>query len=704
MATPALPPVLPTETHDPHLWLEEVEGEVPLAWVRARNEEATAVLGTDRFRQIEADTLEILDSDERIPGVAQRGVYLYNFWRDAQHERGLWRRTTWESYRTADPEWDVLIDVDALAAADGVNWVWKGANVLYPSRTRAIVSLSRGGADASVDREFDLTTRQFVEDGFRREESKGAMTWADTSGDEVFVYTDFGEGSMTPSGYPRIVKRWRRDTPLESAETVYEGEPTDMFIGASADHTPGFERSFVIRSMTFYTQELYEIRDGGLTRIEVPESADASVWREWLLVQLRDDWSTGGAVYRAGSLLVISYEEFLDGGRDFTVLFAPTRTVSLAGVTATRHHVILTLLDDVKNRVELATAPSRSDSGADDDGGWTRASLELAHDGGGVGAFDSVAVAGIDPREGDDLWVTTAGFLTPSTLLRVGLDAAGGVTAVEKLKSLPSFFDAAGMEVSQHFATSADGTRVPYFQVSPAGLAGPAPALLGGYGGFEIANLPGYSPGLAKAWLTRGGVYALANIRGGGEYGPAWHQAALKANRHRAYEDFAAVGQDLVDRGVTTPGQLGAQGGSNGGLLMGNMLTGYPELFGAIVCHVPLLDMKRYSHLLAGASWMAEYGDPDVPEEWEFVRTFSPYHRAESGRAYPPVLFTTSTRDDRVHPGHARKMAELLRELGADVTYYENIEGGHGGAATNAQAAMMQALAFEFLWQRLGAE
>ena len=688
---------------DRFAWLEDVEGEGPLEWVRARNAHAEESLASSpRFEEIRAATLEILDSTEKIPAVVQRGDHLYNFWTDAEHERGIWRRTTWDSYRTDHPEWEVLIDVDALGAAEGVNWVWHGAEVLYPSRTRALISLSRGGSDADVTREFDMTTLEFLPDGFSREESKGGMGWASEDGSEVFVFTDFGPGSMTPSGYPRTVRRWRRGQGLDEAEVVYEGAADDMYIAAGADFTPGYQRAFVMRAIEFYASELIEIRPEGLVTVDVPRSSEPLVWRDWLLVHLREDWEVGGATFPADALIATRYEPFLAGERVFTELFTPSPTTSLADITVTRHHVVVTLLDDVANRLEVVTPPDRADSGADDDGGWRRRALDLGEE--GLPTFGTIAVGAVNARETDELWLTTAGFLSPSTLSRVTLDEGGATTSVEPLKSLPEYFDATGMEVSQHFVTSDDGTRVPYFQVSPAGLTldGENPTLLYGYGGFEIPMMPGYAPAMGRAWLARGGVYVVANIRGGGEYGPRWHQAALKEHRHRAYEDFAAVARDLVARGVTRPERLGAQGGSNGGLLMGNMLVTYPELFGAVVCQVPLLDMKRFSHLLAGASWMAEYGDPDDPAQWEYIQTFSPYHRFDPEKDHPPVLFTTSTRDDRVHPGHARKMAAQMGEAGKDVTYFENIEGGHGGAATNAQRAHMQALAFEFLWQRLG--
>ena len=687
---------------DPFAWLEEVDGDAALAWVRARNEEAGQALGGAGLTELEQSILEVLDSDDRIPEVSRLGDRYYNFWRDAAHERGLWRRTTLDSYRTATPEWEILLDLDALNAEEQESWVWHGASALRPEPgepwRRVLVSLSPGGSDTDVTREFDLVEKRFIpaaEGGFVRPPAKGDLGWVDA--DTVLVTTDFGEGTMTTSGYPRTVRLWRRGTPLEEATLVFEGEPGDVGTFARHSRVPGFERTIVQRAITFYTQHTYLV-DGlgtpgqGLVRLDVPDSADVGFHREWLLVSLRDDWTVGGADHAAGSLLVILADDFLAGFRTFTTLFAPTPTTSLAGLSWTRHHAVLNVLDDVKNRLRVLTPP------ADGVGEWEPSAFPV--DGGVL----AIGAGGVDPVESDDVWVVTTGYLTPSTLSLATIK--GG--AAEQLKAAPSFFDATGLVTEQRFATSADGTRVPYFvvgradQLHPGPGAEPAPTLLYGYGGFEISLTPGYSGAVGRAWLARGGVYVVANIRGGGEYGPEWHKAALTEHRHRAYEDFAAVADDLVAAGVTVPSRLGAQGGSNGGLLMGNMLTQYPDRFGAIVVQVPLLDMKRYSHLLAGASWMAEYGDPDDPEQWEFLRTFSPYHLFDGSREYPPVLFTTSTKDDRVHPGHARKLAALMLDAGKDVTYYENIEGGHGGAATNAQAAHMAALAWTFLAQRLG--
>ena len=669
---------------DPHQWLEEVTGEQALDWVKARNAESEARLaGSPAFKQTEAAIREVLDSDARIPGVYEMGGYYYNFWKDQANPRGIWRRTTLAEYRKAQPAWETILDLDALNKAEGENWVWHGADCLRPSYERCLIALSRGGADADVTREFNLATRSWVEGGFFRPEAKGGLTWIDQ--DNVFVYTDFGDGSMTTSGYPRVVKQWQRGTPMESARVVYEGQADDMYISAGHDHTPGFERSFVSRTLAFYNNEVYLVAaDGKLQQIDAPNSAEKSAFRNWLTFELREPWTIAGTEYPAGSLLVTGFDDWMAGKRQVQVLFAPSATTSLAGYSWTNNHLVLNILDDVKNRLEVLTPAD----------GWSRAPLA------GAPSFGTISVSAVNRDTSDALWMSSADYLTPSTLSLVQIGQQP-----EVLKSMPAFFDASDKVIEQHFATSADGTRVPYFIVHGKDMAldGKNPTLLYGYGGFEISLTPGYSPSMGRAWLERGGVYVVANIRGGGEYGPRWHQAALKANRHKAYEDFAAVARDLIARNITAPAHLGVQGGSNGGLLTGNMLTQYPELFGAVVVQVPLLDMQRYHKLLAGASWMAEYGNPDTAD-WEFIKTFSPYHLFDAAKSYPPVLFTTSTRDDRVHPGHARKMAALMLAAGKDVTYYENIEGGHGGAANNAQAAHMQALAYRFLWERLAGD
>ncbi len=661
---------------DPYLWLEDILGEEALDWVRARNAPTVAEFSGEDFERMRTQALEVLDTDARIPYVRRRGDYLYNFWRDAANPRGLWRRTTLDSYRSDNPAWDVLIDVDELARADDENWVWAGANVIYPEHTRAVVSLSRGGSDAAIVREFDMATREFIEDGFALAEAKSQTSWVDP--DTLLIGTDFGEGSLTESGYPRIVKRWRRGQPVEAAETVFEGSPADVIVAGGVDRTPGFERTMLRRAIDFFNDQVYELRGDELIRIDAPTDASISVHRQWLLIELRTDWITGSASYTAGSLLAADYDEFLAGTAQLRVVFEPDAHTSLLHYAWTRDRLVVVTLADVASRVEIVTP-----------GTWQRRPVTDVPPN-----TNTVIVAADDT--GDEIFLDSSGFTAPSRLLHGAVEGP-----LEQIKSAPAFFDADGMTVAQHFATSKDGTLIPYFVVRPRDATGPGPTLLGGYGGFEVARTPGYDGVLGRLWLARGGTFVLANIRGGGEYGPSWHTQAMRAGRHLVAEDFASVATDLVDRGITTVQQLGAQGGSNGGLLMGIMLTKYPELFGALVCQVPLLDMRRFHLLLAGASWVAEYGDPDNPDDWKFIAEYSPYQNISAHTNYPPVLITTSTRDDRVHPGHARKMTAALEAAGHRVWYYENIEGGHAGAADNAQTAFKSALSFSFLWQML---
>jgi prolyl oligopeptidase len=602
---------------------------------------------------------------------------LYNFWRDAAHPRGLWRRTTLESYRTSSPEWDVVIDVDALAAADDENWVWAGADVIEPHHTLALVSLSRGGSDAAIVREFDMRTREFVSGGFELPEAKTQISWEDEN--SVLVGTDFGADSLTDSGYPRLVKRWKRGQPLDDAELLFTAEPTDVIVAASVDRTPGFERTMLRRAVDFFNDEVYELRGDELIRIDAPTDATVSVHRGWLLVELRTDWSTAAGSYPAGSLLAADYDEFLAGTAELHVVFEPDEHTSLNHYAWTRDRLILVTLADVASLVQVVTP-----------GTWHAEPLP------GIPENANTIVAATDDL-GDEIFLDSSGFDSPSRLLH---GPASG--PLQQIKSAPAFFDADDITVAQHFATSADGTSIPYFVVGHRDATGPGPTLLGGYGGFEVSRTPGYDGVLGRLWLARGGTYVLANIRGGGEYGPRWHTQAMREGRHLVAEDFAAVAADLVARGVTTVEQLGAQGGSNGGLLMGVMLTRYPQLFAALVCQVPLLDMKRFHLLLAGASWVAEYGNPDDPDDATFITDYSPYHNISAQARYPSLLMTTSTRDDRVHPGHARKMTAALEAAGHRVRYYENIEGGHAGAADNAQTAFKSALSFAFLHRMLG--
>jgi prolyl oligopeptidase len=669
---------------DPYLWLEEIDGERAVAWVGERNAEtAERLAGGDGFEPMRARLREALDDDRRIPMPTLQGGFLYNFWQDARHPRGVWRRTTLAGYRLAEPDWRVLLDLDRLAEEEGENWVWQWAAVLRRGGTRALVNLSRGGSDAHVTREFDLEKRVFVADGFTLPEAKSDVDWIDE--DTVYLSTDEGPGSTTNSGYGRRLREWKRGTPPGEAPLIFECEVTDVGVGVEHDPTPGYVRDVVYRWIDFYRTEAF-LRDGDeLRRIEVPEDAFIDLHGPWLLIRLRSAWTVEDVEYPAGGLLASPLDAFVKGERELTLLFEPSEHTSLLGHARTRNHLILTVSTDVRSELRVLTG---------DRHGWITRPLDVPAEG---AELRHVAVHDTDPDAGDEFLVVSTGYTEPTTLWH-GHVAAGRPA---RLRREPELFDATDLTVEQRFAISADGTRVPYFLVGRKD-GGPGPTLLRGYGGFEIPQLPAYEPLIGRGWLEQGGIYAVANIRGGGEYGPAWHRAALRENRFRAYEDFAAVAADLVARGVTTADQLGMIGGSNGGLLAGVMLTSYPEQFGAVLIRQPLADMHRFHRLLAGASWVAEYGDPDDEGDWAFLSRYSPYHNVDPDRPYPPAFVGTSTRDDRVHPGHARKLTARLREHGHDVTYYENDEGGHAGASDHAQAAHVFALMFEFLRRHLG--
>ena len=701
-ATPAASPAdAGTHADDPYLWLEDVQGERALAWVRARNAESRQVLTQHpRFAAMRDGFRQILDSRDKIPYFVRRGDALYNFWRDADQPRGLWRRTTLAEFEKAQPAWDTVLDLDALAKAEGENWVWAGATCLGPSHERCLLKLSRGGADASVVREFNTVAKRFVADGFTLPEAKTDIVWIDA--DTVYVGSDFGPGSLTDSGYPRLIKRWRRGQPLSQATLVFAGQAQDVAAGVSVDPTPGYRRTVFSRATDFYNSQQFILAGERLQQINIPSDASISFWRDRALLQLRSDWAAGGQRWLAGSLLVGDAKAILgaaDGAAmpPLQALFTPTATRSLAGYSHTASQLLVAVLDKVAGRLEAwrPEGPKGSER-------WLRRDIPAPF----PGTLQAAALH--DPEQPADalaeaFTLTYTDFLTPDSLLLGRTDSPG----LQTLKARPAFFDATGMRVEQRFATSKDGTRVPYFIVWPNGAKAGAkadaknPTLLYGYGGFEVSQQPWYSAGFGTAWFQQGGVLVVANIRGGGEFGPAWHQAATKAGKQNSYDDFAAVAENLIASRVTSPAHLGIQGGSNGGLLVGAVMLQRPELFGAVVCQVPLLDMRRYHRLLAGASWMAEYGDPDQPAEWAWIAKYSPYQNVKRGQKLPKVLFTTSTRDDRVHPGHARKMAARMAEQGHAALYYENIEGGHAGAADNRQKADMLALEFAFLWQQL---
>ena len=683
------------DTEDPYLWLEEMDGPRVREWLEARNAETVKALVDARFEADRKTALDLLNADDRIPFIGRRGRYVYNFWRDAAHPKGLWRRTTLADYRNAQPNWDVIIDVDALAAAENEDWVWHGCTALPPAYARGLVMLSRGGADASVLREFDIDAKKFVADGFTLPEAKTGAAWMDS--DRLLVATPLGgDDFATESGYARTVRLWRRGTPFTEAPIVFECEPAHIYVGANQALDAPRPRTLFVRALDFINSDVFvEEEPGQRRRVEVPTDASVSLTRDTLMVTLREAWTVGGKTYPAGALLVIGLAAFLAGERNFTTLFAPSERAFLQGAFTEGDVVALQVLDDVRSRVTLARP-----HGA----GWQVERLEGFSEQAvvDIGGFDQdFSDSVVPPEEAGQFTLYVNDAVTPMTvsLVRFG-------EKPQPLKAAPARFDARGLSVTQHHAQAEDGTRIPYFQVGPADLKldGNHATLLTGYGGFQVSLLPYYGGMIGKLWLERGGVYVVANIRGGGEFGPAWHIAGMRAGKKTAHDDFAAVARDLIARGVTRRERLACEGGSNGGLLVGNMYARFPELFGAIICEVPLLDMRRYTKLSAGSSWVAEYGDPDKPEDWEFLRLISAYQLVEAGRRYPPILLTTSARDDRVHPGHARKMAEKLRALGLPVYFHEPPEGGHAGAADNANLAYNEALSYAFLRHTIAPE
>lgn len=673
----------PEVVEDPYLWLEAVEDEKSLDWVRAQNALSEKELSNSPFyADIKAEALEVLNSKDKIRYASIRGDKVYNFWRDANNVRGLYREAKLQDYLANKPDWQTVIDIDQLGKDEGENWVYKGINCLFPDYQKCLLYLSRGGADATVVREFNMTTRSFVEDGFKLPEAKSSISWKDEN--TVYVGTDFGEGSLTDSGYPRISKLWQRGTPLTEASLVHEGKVESVSAGASRSFSIHGNHDYIYESTSFYTNDLFLLEDGKKIKLLKPDNADMSgLYNDNIFVSLKSDWEYRGQKFKQGAIVFASLESVKQGQPDYKVFIEPSDERVIDGIQFSQNYIWVNWMTHVRSVVERMSM--------DDQGNWQSQSLPMDSNG-------TISLFGMQ-EDSDAFFVNYSSFLQPATLYYMD----GNTFEKKQLQQMPTWFDADKFKVEQHFVNSEDGTKIPYFLVMGKNteLNGKNPTLLYGYGGFEISMRPRYSGLRGKAWLERGGVYALANIRGGGEYGPSWHQSALKENRQRAYEDFEAIARDLIRREITSPEHLGAQGGSNGGLLMGNMITRSPELFDAIVCQVPLLDMKRYNKLLAGASWMAEYGNPDIAEEWAYIKEFSPYHNLEKGRSYPRVFFTTSTRDDRVHPGHARKMVAKMKGMGHDVLYYENIEGGHGGAADNNQVAHLYAMVYAYLFQQL---
>ena len=679
------PPMTSPPADDPFLWLEQTESPRALAWVKTQNDRSLAVLESDtRYAQFHAEALRVLEATDRIPAPSLIGHEVYNFWQDADHVRGLWRRTPPVSFHTPDPAWETVLDLDALSTAEHANWVWKGASCPAPKFDRCLVNLSDGGEDAVRVREFDPAAKAFKPGGFDLPRGKQSADWLDDA--TLIVAREWTPGAVTHSGYPYIVKTLKRGQALDQATEVFRGEVGDVSVDpAVLRDAHGHRVVLIVRATSFFESEVTQITDAGPRRLRLPLKTKLHGLLDGVLIfTVEQDWTFGGATYRAGSLVAFTPDQLAGAASAATghLIFAPTARQSIEQATVTANRVVAAVYDNVRGRI-VSFEPSAE--------GWRATPLPVADD----SAVGIAAASEID----DDLYYNVEGFLEPTKLWRADAKSDASVLA----KSLPARFDAAGLEVEQHDVASSDGTRIPYFVVHKRGLKldGSNPTLLYAYGGFQASMPPSYSATIGKLWLERGGVYVLANIRGGGEFGPAWHEAGLKTHRQLIYDDFAAVGKDLIARKITSPRRLGIQGGSNGGLLMGVEFNQHPELWHAVVIQVPLLDMLRFEQLGAGASWVGEYGSVSNPDERTFLASISPYHNLKAGVAYPEPFFVTSTKDDRVTPVHARKMAAKMEAMGLPFFYFENTDGGHAASANLAQRAQRIALEFTYLSRKL---
>ena len=671
---------------DPYGYMEEIEGARALAFARSENARSLPQLQSDpRYAGIHADALKIVTAKDRIPNAYIAGDgSLRDFWQDQEHVRGVWRTTSVASYRGAAPEWRTILDLDAVSDAEKANWVFKGADCLEPDDRLCLLSLSDGGKDAVVVREFDAKAGAFVDGGFALPEAKHNLTWIDR--DTLAVATEWSKGEVTESGYPFVLKLLKRGQPLSGAREVFRGATKDVAVSPLVLRDPDGRAAavFVEQALDFFNTQHQLLTDHGVVKVGLPTKSTIQGYVSGqVIVTLEQDWLEGG--FKEGDLLAFDLSALkADPARPSAQLvLRPTQSQAIEQVATTRDRLVVALYDNVKGQVLSFTRGAS---------GWTSARLDLPQD-------SSIHIASASDRD-NRLILNVASYLTPSTQWLA--DAVSGA-APEKLRSLPARFDASKDVVEQQWATSKDGTQIPYFMVHPKGmkLDGSNPTLLYAYGGFQVSQTPNYSGTVGKLWLEKGGVYVVANIRGGGEFGPRWHNAGLKLNRMRVYDDFFAVSRDLIARRITSSRRLGIMGGSNGGLLMGVALTQHPELYHAIVIQVPLFDMIGYTRVGAGASWVGEYGDPAIPAERAVIETYSPYQNLKAGKPYPKVYIETSTKDDRVHPAHARKAAARLKELGYDYLYYENLEGGHAAAANLNETALRVSLEYTYLTQRL---
>lgn len=677
---------VPGPEQDPYIWLEQARSPEALDWVAKENERTLAAFEADpRYAQLKAEALAIFDSNDRIPFVSFRPDGLYNFWQDKTNPKGVLRRTTLESYRTASPEWEVVLDIDALAKAEGKEWVYQGSSCLPPALNKCMIALSDGGEDATIMREFDMVTKSFVEGGFVLDaKSQGGVEWVDEN--TLLVSRGFGEGTLTESEYPFTTREWKRGTAIADAPEIFRGDRTDVSSGAGLlrDNTGTIHARTAYRGISFHERLIYVWNDGAWLQLDIPTKASPyGIVDRHILISTDVDWTVDGQTFPADSLIAMDLEEWKanPNGAKKTLVWAPGPRQTKQGGAITGSSLFVTLLDNVVGKVLQFNF---------ENGAWVSKQVPLP-DNATLGIASS-------SDETDQIMYTVSGFLEPTTLYY-----SDGTAPPAVLKTSPAYFTPEGMEVEQHEAVSKDGTKIPYFIVKPKGMKadGSTATLLTGYGGFQVPRLPAYLGSTGKLWLEKGGAYVLANMRGGGEFGPQWHQTAIRENKQRTWDDFIAVAEDLVKRGFTSPEHLGIQGGSQGGLLVGTAFTQRPDLFGAAIVQIPLFDMLRYHLIGRGASWIGEYGDPRIPEQRAWIEGYSPYQKIVPGVDYPSPFLWASTADDRTHPAHARKGAARLKELGQPYYYFEDTTGGHSGGVDNDQRAKLQALQFIYLMQRL---
>ncbi len=675
--------VIPIQAqHDKYLWLEEVDGKEALEFAKSHSEATFEKLSLEKdFHQIYNTTLEISNSEERITFPTIQGNYVYNFWKDKNNERGIWRRTLYLDYIKGNPNWETLIDIDELSKKDKIKWVYIGAIGLYPSYDRFLVRLSKGGGDAVIIKEFDVNKKEFIENGFLIDEAKSDASYVDQN--TLIVSTDFGEGTLTTSGYPRDIKIWKRGTPLKDAQIIFKGESSDVRIRGFVLRDGQQAYTLINRAITFFTSQHFIWIDQKAIKLDIPDDIKLTdLLNNQLIIQLKSDWTVNSKTYKTGSLISLNFSELLKGNKIIKTIIEPDKFSSIEEIISTKNKLLINLLTNVTSQLFIYSFSYEK---------WSSQKVDAPD-------YGTISIVTTNDLS-DEYFFKFENFITPTTLYYANASSNN----FKVYKSLPAYFDASNYEVNQYKAKSKDGTLIPYFMVSKKGMIynGKNPTLVYAYGGFEISLTPFYSPTFGTSWLEKGGVLIIANIRGGGEYGPKWHQEGLKEKRQNTFDDLYAVSEDLISKKVTSSKHLGIMGGSNGGLLVAVAFTQRPDLYNAVVCQVPLLDMQRYNKLLAGASWMDEYGNPDVPEEWEYLKKYSPYHNLKEGSSYPEVFFFTSTRDDRVHPAHARKMVAKMKDMAFKTFYYEITEGGHAGSSTNEQSSTLKALTYSYLLMKL---